>query len=200
MKRQRTNTFDTPPKDYSESLKVITTMLTLMEANIKKETDVYVRQISIAKNDLWIASLYIAVSIGLFERAFDVSAKLVNWSCFEVFRLALFTITLVTAAWIFFSAFRITWGNFHVEYASNFENGFKEGMNLSSQPKPDEELYAHCVSLLGGMTDSFNDLTEWSERRGNRLRRIGYAIQVCLFLVVANIAFYLLSKIGISLS
>ncbi|MDY3115964.1 MAG: hypothetical protein SOR95_08325 [Sutterella sp.] len=178
--------------NYTESIKAATSTLTLLEANIKKEGDHYVRQLSIARNDLWIASLFIAFNVALFEKAFDVSVKLIHWGAFDLIRLVVFVLTIGIAAGVFVCAFRVFWGNVDVQYGQFLDGVFKNNNEYSPNPRSDAELYCHFVGLMGTLTNSYIGLCQGAVRRGKLLRRIGIAIQVCFALIILNILFYLM--------
>lgn len=195
MPRRRTNTQETPSPevDYSESIKAASTVLSLLEANLKKETDVYVRQLQISRNYTWIASLLWLMLLGIFDRTLgQPSAHHEPLTCFQLFRLMLLFVNGGFIAWAFFFSFQISWRNNDVEYMHQFKNLFMENGDYSPTPRTDSAIYCTFIGFIKMMTNAYGTLSSESERRGKTLNHIGIALMAGFGLMIFNICLYLL--------
>lgn len=178
-------------EDLPESIKASAHVMNLLEANLKKESDVYVRQLSIARNYTWIASLLLAVLIGLFDRLASSIAPLSS-SNLQVAHLVLLGINSLAVAGAFFYSFRVSWNNLDVEYAQTFIELFQDGDDVSGEARTPEQIYLYYVAFIRAMTESYRTLCTGSRHRGKVLRRIGLTLQLSFLLLLFNITFYLM--------
>ncbi|MDY3115966.1 MAG: hypothetical protein SOR95_08335 [Sutterella sp.] len=180
------------PADYAESIKASAHVLTVIDSCVKKEMDVYPRQISISKNYIWIASLFIALAIGIFDRQYATKSVSDFASWMTWVPAGSLGLVIIASACTFFLSIQVFWNSRESYYVDILGDLFKENERLNATPRNVERIYTYYVQMIGTLSHAFGVQLNESVRRGRYLRWSGVCIRVAFSCLILNILFYLM--------
>ena len=182
--------------DYSESIKASAQILSLLDASVKKEIDVYTRQISISKNYLWMASIFVAFAIGIYDRIFGVNQQLVLSDALSQAHATALLIAISASSIAFYFSSKVFWNSKESTYVLDFPRLFMDDGAFLSSPKSSKSIYENYVYLVGSTYYAYEAQLNESVRRGKYLRISGRCIRTAFFFLILNIVLYLMEKLS----
>lgn len=182
--------------DYSESIKASAQILSLLDASVKKEIDVYTRQISISKNYLWMASIFVAFAIGIYDRIFGVNQHLVLSDALSQAHATALLIAISASSIAFYFSSKVFWNSKESTYVLDLPRLFMDDGAFLSSPKSSKSIYENYVYLVGSTYYAYEAQLNESMRRGKCLRISGRCIRTAFFFLILNIVLYLMEKLS----
>ncbi|MDU5054413.1 MAG: hypothetical protein E6234_06125 [Sutterella wadsworthensis] len=190
-------TADEHRPDYSESIKIAIDTLNRIEAHTRQlYIDVYGRQVAIAKNYIWVASTFIAFTLGYYDRvlanAFSSQRAITQWDVAIAVTLACIALGAAVA---FFLSITISWGSSGDEHGVHISQIFYVDNVLAADPVSATQILAHYTGLIDCADDSLNQTMAIIHRKGLTLRKIGLILQVSFALCIVSLVIHLMEEL-----
>ena len=190
MQESQTNTSQSPC--FTESIKAASHVLTLFEANIKKEEDIFSRQVSISRNYVWIASLFLAVLFAIFDKSFPNGNVISQLSGLTILRCSLLAIASITATTTFYVASKVSFNSLDSRYLhATLELFQNDDGQCYPTPKEDKAIYYHYIRSILTANAVYSLLDRESVRRGKILTLAEKLMQASYILLILNLIIFL---------
>lgn len=204
--QEQSNTSSTPDQQFQldQELKYLTHLLNLADTNLNKERGIQTRQVSVARNHIWIASMLAVLSFALFDHVVsghtmdDLPPQAVTFMVFIAITtlclLASFCLVLrVTGNWTDYDyAYYLTLAYEDPEAKPELApNGTARQVSLVGYQRTPEELWGYNLRLLESASNCYRNLCAQSVERGKLIHHSELCLYAALFFLTCCIPFYL---------
>ena len=198
-----TSLYPYQPLPYDQEIKAIAHLINLTDANINKERGIQNRQVNVARNHIWIASLLAVLSFTLFDRVVSGHAihDLTAIGLLTIIGLVFATVALLFS---FVCSLKVTWPSVDFDYTDTITHPFEvqqtetetdygtvKEVTLAGFRRYPANIFEDYVSVLQCASNCHRRLCAQSVKRGSLLICSGVSLYVALGLLMCCLLLYL---------